>query len=415
MGKKRIFFLLSGAIIFLFVPRETFGQLIVNEVYYQGDSTKEWVEIYNYSGEVFGLANCQFIDNFSAVGFVVLSINGRVFLVVAESRNKDLEKIVSDLENIIWIDGPIGNGLADGGDHLILSCGGEEMDKISWGSDKTYADIELVPNSYSLERIPAAVGDFVEQENPTPGRGIFIISTPTPIILPSPVLPTATPVTAITATPIPSLRPAKAIYQINEVKNEKGEVLSSVKIYVDDQYIHHYAPEVLEFGEDYYCDDDKKVACGFGEHVIRLEKNGYQDWEETKEIKAGDAYLVNPVMAFLPSPTPTPTATPVPSLLPTGRISPSPSLAITSLLLSPASSSPLLPFADFALAPKKITSEEEEILEENSGQVLGEEKKEKKNSGWYFGVGAFYLGASGWRLARRNDNDIMEKLNFEEK
>jgi len=31
------------------------------------------------------------------------------------------------------------------------------------------------------------------------------------------------------------------------------------------------------------------------------------------------------------------------------------------------------------------------------------------------GVGAFYLGASGWRLARKNDNDIMEKLNFEEK
>ncbi|HRR05509.1 MAG TPA: lamin tail domain-containing protein, partial [Candidatus Woesebacteria bacterium] len=153
MGKKRIFFLLSGAIIFLSLPRETFGQLIVNEVYYQGDSTKEWVEIYNCSGEVFSLANCQFEDNKSVDGFGDLSINGREFLVVADSRNEDLKKIVSDLKNIIWIDGPIGNGLADGGDHLILSCGGEEMDKISWGSDKTYADIELVPNSYSLERI----------------------------------------------------------------------------------------------------------------------------------------------------------------------------------------------------------------------------------------------------------------------
>jgi len=230
------------------------------------------------------------------------------------------------------------------------------------------------------------------------------------------VMATAVP-TATKPTPTPILTPApvKGTYQINEVKNEKGEALSSVKIYVDDQYIHHYAPEVLEFCNSCYCDDDKKVACGFGEHSIRLEKNGYQDWEETKEIKAGDVYLVNPVMAFLPSPTPTPTATPVLSMSPTGRISPSPSLAITSLLLSPASSSPLLPFADFALAPKKITSEEKEILEENSGQVLGEEKKEKKNSGWYFGVGAFYLGASGWRLARKDDNDIMEKLNFEEK
>lgn len=417
MGKKKIFFLLSGAIIFLSLPRKAFGQLIVNEVYYQGDSTKEWVEIYNYSDEAFSLANCQLKDNNSVDGFGELSINSREFLVVANSRNEDLKKIVSDLEKIIWIDGPIGNGLADGGDRLILSCDGEEMDKISWGSDKTYADIKLVPDSYSLERIPAAAGDFVEQENPTPGRGIFIISTltPTPIILPSPVLPTATPVTAITATPIPSPGPAKATYQINEVKNEKGETLSSVKIYVDDQYIHHYAPEVLEFCDSCYCDNDKKVACGFGEHSIRLEKNGYQDWEETKVVGAGDSYPVNPVMKLFPSPTPTPKTTSVSSLSPTGRISPSPSLAITSFLLSPTSSSPLLPFADFALAPKKITSEEEEILEENSGQVLGEEEKEKKNSGWYFGVGAFYLGASGWRLARRNDNDIMEKLNFEEK
>lgn len=412
--KKKIFFLLLGAFIFLLLPSVVFGQVVINEVYYQGDSTKEWVEIYNYGDASFNLMNCRLEDNNGSDNIGAYSINAKEFLVIAKIGNNSLAEAVGSPGKIIWLDGPIGNGLADGGDRLLLSCGGEEIDKISWGSDIIYFNIKAVGNGYSLERLPTGQGDFVEQKNPTPGKGVFIAFTPIPTatISPSPQLTSDLTPTVI-VTPAPAA--VKATYQINEVKNEKGEVLSSVKIYVDDQYLHHYAPEVLEFGDGYYCDDDKKVACGFGEHSIRLEKNGYEDWEETKEIKAGDAYSVNPVMAFLPSPTPNPTATPVSSLSPTGRISPSPSLAITSLLLSPTSSSPLLPFADFALVPKKITGEEE-ILEENLGQVLGEEKREeKKSSSWYFGVGAFYLGVSGWRLARKNDNDIMEKLNFEEK
>ena len=396
VGKKRIFFLLLGAFIFLLLPPAVFGQdVVINE--FSALSSPEWVELYNRGGEIISLIGWEIRDGTTTnkvdLTGLICPFSFRVFYFTKSILNNDGDEI------------------------RLINNAGKEINKIVYFS-------ELIPAcsaTQSVGRKPDG-GDFWEIfSSLTPQDDICLL--PTPTLLPSPVLPTATSVIAITATPTPSPtkmptpspRPAKATYQINEVKNEKGEALSSVKIYVDDQYIHHYAPEVLEFGDDYYCDDDKKVACGFGEHVIRLEKNGYQDWEETKEIKVGDAYLVNPVMAFLPSPTPTPTAVPVLSLSPTGRISPSPSLAITSLLLSPTSSS-LLPFADFALAPKKITSKEEEILEENSGQVLGEEKEEeKKNSGWYFGVGAFYLGASGWRLARRDDNDIMEKLNFEEK
>jgi len=388
VGKKRIFFLLLGAIIFLFLTPAVFGQdVIINE--FSALSSPEWVELYNRGREIISLVGWEIRDGTTTnkvdLTGLICPFSFRVFYFTKSILNNDGDEI------------------------RLINNAEKEINKIIYFS-------ELIPAcsaTQSVGRKPDG-GDLWEIfSSSTPQDDICLL--PTPTLLLSPVLPTATPVTAITATPTPSPRPVKATYQINEVKNEKGEVLSSVKIYVDDQYIHHYAPEVLEFCNSCYCDDDKKVACGFGEHVIRLEKNGYQDWEETKEIKVGDAYLVNPVMAFLPSPTPSPTATPVSSLSPTGRISPSPSLAIASFLLSPTSSSPLLPFADFALAPKKITSEEEEILEESSGQVLGEEKKEKKNSGWYFGVGAFYLGASGWRLARRDDNDIMEKLNFEEK
>jgi len=383
VGKKRIFFLLSGAIIFLFLTPAVFGQVVINE--FSSNSNPEWVELYNVTQEKVDLHGWQIIDgNTNNSDDIQLGgcINGKGLRLFSRGEG--------------WLNNTNGDTI------ILKNALGQEIDIVAYGKSGI---IGIPPSGKSGGRSQDGGNSWIIFDAPTPENENCQLEI-TPLLTSIP-----TPTEIVISTPAT----VKATYQINEVKNEKGEALSSVKIYVDDQYIHHYAPEVLEFGDDYYCDDDKKVACGFGEHVIRLEKNGYQDWEETKEIKVGDAYLVNPVMAFLSSPTPTPTATPVPSLSPTGRISPSPSLAITSLLLSPASSSPLLPFADFALAPKKITSEEEEILEENSGQVLGEEKKEKKNSGWYFGVGAFYLGVSGWRLARRDDNDIMEKLNFEEK
>jgi hypothetical protein len=81
----------------------------------------------------------------------------------------------------------------------------------------------------------------------------------------------------------------KATCQIKEVKNQNGEVLSSVKIYVDGVYTHHYAPESLSFCPD--CPDGN-----FGSHIIKLEKNGYQDWIETKDFLSGNNYEINAVM-----------------------------------------------------------------------------------------------------------------------
>jgi len=89
----------------------------------------------------------------------------------------------------------------------------------------------------------------------------------------------------------------KNIYQINKIKDGEGSILSSVKVYINDQYIHHYAPETLEFCDGCYCDNDKEVECGFGEHIIRLEKSGYQDWVKTRVFEAKEDLLeVNPIM-----------------------------------------------------------------------------------------------------------------------
>jgi len=156
---------------------------------------------------------------------------------------------------------------------------------------------------------------------PTPTQSPTIPpSTPTPFLSPtSPPTPTSTP-----KPPTPTPKPT-ATYKINEVKDQDGEVLSSVKVYVDEVYIHHYAPEVLTFCDDCQCDG--YVACGFVQHTIKLEKTGYEDWSETKDFNAGDFEEVDPVMIFSepnPTPTPTPTVLIKPTPTPTPKISPPP-------------------------------------------------------------------------------------------
>jgi hypothetical protein len=123
-----------------------------------------------------------------------------------------------------------------------------------------------------------------------------------------------------------------------EIREIKGD-----KVYVDGEYTHHYAPETLTFGEGKYCDDDKEVACNFGEHFIRLEKSGYEDWNEIITISSGFYEEADPVMLFISSessnttststptpaggtptptkkPTPTKTLTPTPTPTPSGEI-----------------------------------------------------------------------------------------------
>ena len=118
-------------------------------------------------------------------------------------------------------------------------------------------------------------------------------------------------------TPASSLQ---ATYKINEVKDKDKNILNSVKIYVDGGYTHHYAPETLSFCDGCKCDTE--INCSLGQHTIKLEKSGYQDWLETKIINAGDSYEINPEM------------TPVEDLSPSSQ----PSTFSTSKLASPTPS-----------------------------------------------------------------------------
>lgn len=156
--------------------------------------------------------------------------------------------------------------------------------------------------------------------------------TPTPLLTPNPTptikIVTPTP-TLVIKLPTPTPKPV-AIYKINEVKDNDGEILSNVKVYVDDVYLHHYAPEVITFCDNCWCDN--YVSCGFGQHKIKLEKTGYDYWQEEKTINSKDSYEVNPVMIFSTgnlSLTPTPTPTTV-IIKPTASLTIAPGLKSTS-------------------------------------------------------------------------------------
>lgn len=308
--------------IFLFSPKVVSAQVVINE--FSSKSDPEWVELLNTSSDqVINLSGWRIVDG-NTVATDDLTLDGCIspqgFRLFNHTKG--------------WLN--------DGGDSINLKDStGEPV-----GEPVVYGEGGVVgtPSSEkSAGRTPNGASTWVIFDTPTPTNNdcqLSVTSTPTPE-------PTSS------STPTPTIQPptptslSKATYKINEVKNEDGEVLSSVKIYVDGNYVHHYAPEILTFCDGCKCDAD--VGCGFGNHTISLEKSGYQNWSETKTINSGNSYEVNPVMNFASS-----TSSSVPTLSPT----------------TPAKSN--LVSAGESATPKE--AEREDGSSQNlPGEILGEE------------------------------------------
>lgn len=134
-----------------------------------------------------------------------------------------------------------------------------------------------------------------------------------------------------TETPTSTPTPSKSIYTINKSKDETGQELSSVEIYVDSMYTHHLDNEILEFCNGCFCDPDKAISCGYGQHTIKLTKSGYSDWSEIRNFTQGTNYEITPILTKISSPTPTKTPTPAPTRTPTPTVA-----KTTPLTLSPS-------------------------------------------------------------------------------
>ena len=104
-----------------------------------------------------------------------------------------------------------------------------------------------------------------------------------------------------TPTPTPTPKPGEATWYLGYAKDASGTILNVAKVYVDNVYLRHYAPELLRFCDGCRCDD--LVNCGFGSHTVTIKKAGYKDWVKTRTIKSGDEVTDNPVMELLSTDT----------------------------------------------------------------------------------------------------------------
>lgn len=220
-------------------------------------------------------------------------------------------------------------------------------------------------------------------------KTINVHESPTPIST-----PTAIPTNEPTLIPVPTFI-QKAVYKINKAKDNSGGELSNVKIYVDDIYTHHYDNEVLTFCDSCHCDDEEVIDCGFGQHTVRLEKGGYQDWQDTRTFNSGDSdVLADPVLAtIVPSSTPTLVPTLTPSSTPTKRSSLTPTK-------TPTSSKSLT--ATPSLKPEVLGENVSSKSADDSGQNMVTSSKKTTDYVPYvlIALGVIFAGVSGFLFLR---------------
>ncbi len=302
--------LLLILIFFFLFSSQVSAEVMINEFLVNPTSpAKEWVEFYN--PENVDLTN-YFLDDDTL--FNDDSGSG---------KKKELSSLNTTNSNYPYLE--LNSFLNNSGDYVVLfSSNGDIVDEYQYLSDPG--------KDISIGRSPDGTDNWVFLDSVSKGASNSCLPFPTP----SPIL---TPIPSLTPTPTPKLM---ATYKINEAKDEDGEVLSNVKVYIDDVYLHHYAPEVLTFCDDCQC--DSYLPCGFGQHTVKLEKAGYEDWNREIDVNPDSFNEVDPMMIFLESnSTPTLTKIPTPTLTPT-------------------------------LTPKKIG-----LIATFSGEVLGEDNMEEEN------------------------------------
>ena len=270
-------------VVFSF-PKIIHAQIFINEV--SPVSSPEWVELFNDSGEDVDITGWKLIDAANNIKtFSSASISAHGFYVYENSSG--------------WLNNT-------GQESLFLkNMTNETIDSLVYG---TGGVVGTPAADKSIGRSPNASTNWLNNldwskgtTNPEPA------STPTETIT---VTATPTATTTLTLSPVPT--PTKVIYTINKPKDQDGQTISNVEIYVDSLYTHHLDNEVLEFCNGCFCDTAKTIPCGFGEHTIKLTKSGYADWSEQCTINQGQNYETTPILTKLSESTPTPTSTSTP-------------------------------------------------------------------------------------------------------
>ena len=167
------------------------GDIVINEVYYDVDAdhvqppgsdenTFEWVEIYNKSAQTVNLKDWKIEDN-SGTQRTISTSNRNLasgqFAILAKAANVFVLWTIPDSAEKIQLGEIIGNGLANGGDRVVLRDSlGNIIDQMSYGTDVSVLNPSSsdVAEGHSLERVPDGFdndlgSDFFDTNPPTPG------------------------------------------------------------------------------------------------------------------------------------------------------------------------------------------------------------------------------------------------------
>lgn len=185
----------------VFTAKTCFGSgdhLVINEVFYDVDTNHngtgsennwEWVELFNPTGSSIPLSGWTIEDGNSSDPLPAASILPCGFAIVSASTQTQLEDQTNNGgrwtfpsgTTFLTLGSAIGNGLSNGGDKVVIKNGSSEIDKMSYGSDKTgfssgcsATACPSVSSGHSLERNPDgfdtnAAGDFIDRTTPMPG------------------------------------------------------------------------------------------------------------------------------------------------------------------------------------------------------------------------------------------------------
>ncbi len=178
------------------------GSVLLTEIYYQGGSASEWVELYNPGASPLSLEGWQLWDGEGTSSFSAALAPGEVLLVTG----RDGALTPACAAQVVRLSGLIGNGLAEGGDELELrDAAGRQIDAIAYGN----AAVPTARAGLSLARFLEPGGLLAAWSASQPGPGCL---QPAPTPTPTPTA-TATP----TATPVPTATVAAGAVLLTEI------------------------------------------------------------------------------------------------------------------------------------------------------------------------------------------------------
>ena len=185
------------------------GDVVINEVTYDPlqhgseEHSFEWLELYNATDEAIDIRGWTLADNWDTDAIPAVTLPPAGFVVIAAGECFYSDYPGFDGLAVVLDDARIGNGLGNDGDHLTLKDGvGSIVSEVSYGSDGSRVPhCAGVKEGHSLERVPPG-GEFCDNPDPTPGRGVLDLATPAASPTPAP-LATPTSIPASTSTPAP--------------------------------------------------------------------------------------------------------------------------------------------------------------------------------------------------------------------